>query len=336
MSRPRRLPRDFSRNAGYPLYAIDLARDRGWVLHFEPDDYRRASFLDQRALHHREISGWELSRAEVEDALQTTVAAPRGWLFHIGHCGSTLVSRLLDLIPGTLGLREPLPLLTLAHGRDTPGFTPWLPIVTGLLGRGFADTTATLVKPTSLVTTLADRLLPGSGPACLLWVDLHTWLASMLREDALKDGVLDSEPLRLRGFEQGPLAASGDAQRLARAWVIEQIRWHRLGQDTALPTRCDLDFADVLADPAGVTARLASHYGLTAPADWERRIADSGLLQRYAKDDAQAFDADVRQRELTAAAARHADALADGLRWAEAALRAHGMDAWLARLRPRV
>ena len=49
MKPPRRLPSDFSVNAAYPLYAIDPAKDRAWVLHFDREDYRRATFLDERA-----------------------------------------------------------------------------------------------------------------------------------------------------------------------------------------------------------------------------------------------------------------------------------------------
>src|SRR5262245_59767355 len=108
MSPPRRLPRDFSLSAAYPLFAFEPTQDRAWVLHFEPEDYSRASFLDQRALHHREISGWTVSRAELMAACDTPASLDRlHWLFHIGHCGPTLVSRLLDLLPGVLGLREP-------------------------------------------------------------------------------------------------------------------------------------------------------------------------------------------------------------------------------------
>ena len=75
MTPPRRLPSDFSRNAAYPLFAFDPVQDRAWVLHFEPEDYRRASFLDRRAVQHREIAGWVLSRAELDAALDP--ARPR-------------------------------------------------------------------------------------------------------------------------------------------------------------------------------------------------------------------------------------------------------------------
>ncbi|HEY5782154.1 MAG TPA: hypothetical protein VIT66_09880 [Lysobacter sp.] len=326
MTTPRRLPGDFSRSAAYPLYAFDAAQDRAWVLHFGPEDYRRASFLDQRALHHREIAGWTVSRAELDAALDSAPARGRPhWLFHIGHCGSTLVSRLMDLVPGVLGVREPLPLLTLASARNDAATQSWCGTVLHLLARGFDDTRAVIVKPTSLVATMAGELLHGSGKGCLLWVDLQTWLATMLREKGLTDTVFDSEDLRLAGsglvgsgLDRAPLP---DGSRLSRAWLAEQLRWQRLMADPALsPRLMDLDFASLLADPAAVSARLAAHYGLEVPADWARRIEDSGLLTRYAKDDAQQFDAQTRERELTAAADRHASAIAEGLRWAEAAI----------------
>ena len=46
----------------------------------------------------------------------------------------------------------------------------WEAPVLASLARGFADSRAVIVKPTSVVTTIADRLLPATGRACLLWV----------------------------------------------------------------------------------------------------------------------------------------------------------------------
>ncbi|WP_157480852.1 MULTISPECIES: hypothetical protein [unclassified Lysobacter] len=336
MSPTRRLPPDFSHSAAFPLFAFDAATGRGWVLHFEPQDYRRASFLDQRALDHRKVSGWELSIAEIEAALAPPEPGlPLHWIFHIGHCGSSLVSKFLDMLTGVLGLREPLPLLSLAHGVADPATQRWQGPVLRLLNRGFGDTQAVVVKPTSAVTTIAGRLLAQApGRACLLWIDLRSWLATMLRDEGLRDDTLAGEPLRLAEFgPEGLPPASGDGARLARLWLAEQLRWRRLVADPALAGRLiDLDFAAVLADPAGQTARLAVHYGLTVPEDWAARIADSGLLQRYAKDPRQAFDADARERELAAAAQAHAAQIAQGLDWAGAALETLDAQA----LRPRL
>jgi len=336
MTPPRRLPPDFSRSAAYPLFAFDPAENRAWVLHFDADDYLRASFLDQRSLGRRDISGWTVDRAELEAALVSPPPLREvHWLFHIGHCGSSLVSRLLDLVPGVLGLREPLPLLVLAHGREDPAVAPWEASVLALLARGFVDTRAVIVKPTSVVTTIADRLLPHTGRACLLWVDLHTWLATMLRDAQLIEGVLSTEPLRLAHQPSLPPADS-DGARLARAWLIEQLRWRSLANDPALAGRLvDLDFAAVLRDPAPAIAWLASHYGMAVPDDWAQRIKASELLSRYAKDGDAHFDANARRRELAAAAAEHADGIADGMRWAQLALESIESADLAARLRPR-
>lgn len=342
MSRPSRLPPDFSVSAEFFLFAFDAAQDRGWVLHFDREDYRRASFLDQRALHHRQIAGWEVPRAELESALggpapAVSAGTPAHWLFHIGHCGSTLLSRVLDLAPGVLGLREPLPLLALAQAPGDPSTAAWFAPTLRLLARGFDDTTAVIVKPTSVVTTLASRLLEGrSGHACLLWVDLRTWLATMLRDASVRESALSTEPVRLAGLPVDMPAAAGDGERLARLWCGEQLRWRTLGADPGLrPRLIDIDFASVLADPAAASARLLAHFGLPVPTDWARRIEASGLLGRYAKDEAQDFDADVRQRELAAAAAVHRDDIAAGIAWAERALATADATALLPRLHPR-
>ncbi|RDZ27127.1 hypothetical protein DX914_12765 [Lysobacter silvisoli] len=321
------------------MFAFDAAGGRGWVLHFEPADYRRASFLDRRALHHRDIPGWEVGLEEIEVALADPAPAaalpPSRWIFHIGHCGSSLVSKLLDLLPGVLGLREPLPLLALAHGAADPATARWLAPTRRLLNRGFADTRAVVIKPTSVVTTLAASLLDGHPDrACLLWIDLRSWLATMLRDPGLRADTLATEPLRLAGFGTDELpAADGDGPRLARLWLAEQLRWQRLSTQPGLAGRLThLDFADVLADPVGATAGLAAHFGLTVPEDWAQRIGGSGLLQRYAKDPEQAYDADARTRELDAAARAHALEIEAGLRWADSALPAEHAQSVLRRL----
>lgn len=334
----RRLPDDFSRNAAYPLFTFDLAADRAWILHFAPEDYRQASFLDQRALGHREIPGWTVSRSELTAAIEPGPRLPLHWLFHIGHCGSTLFSRLLDLTPGLLGLREPLPLLALAQV-DAAARAAWQPAIVSLLARGFSDTLAVVVKPTSIVSTLAEELLGAStGHACLLWVDLHTWLASMLRDRGLVASVRSTEHLRLARFaaedwaKQG--AAGNDGILLARAWLAEQLRWRTITGGSPAGRFIDMDFAEVLTAPAACTSRLISHYGLTVPADWPVRIAASGLLGRYAKDDALPFDPTRRRQEIAEASRRHADAIADGLRWAEQTIKRLGLEDLTTRLRP--
>src|SRR3546814_7025083 len=65
-------------------------------------DYRAASFLDQRLLTDRVGREWRAWNALPD----LGAAAPRpDFIFHIGHVGSTLVSRLLAEVGDALPLR---------------------------------------------------------------------------------------------------------------------------------------------------------------------------------------------------------------------------------------
>src|SRR6478735_4694267 len=76
--------------------------------------YHRSIFLDDR------ISPAGDGVAPVPLAALTNVPPPRptGWIFHVAHCGSTLLARALDTLGGNLVLREPLALRQAAVGRD--------------------------------------------------------------------------------------------------------------------------------------------------------------------------------------------------------------------------
>lgn len=169
------------------------------MLHFRAGDYRDAAFLDDRLLSQRRFGGWRTGFEDIEARLQAEPAQHSAhFLFHIGHCGSTLLSRLLDALPGVLGLREPLPLLALADRRvevaqpssriEPARFERMLAAVSAGLRRGFQDTHRIVVKPTSVCTALAGQLLAldPQARAVLLGMRLDAWLPVMLRDPGLR------------------------------------------------------------------------------------------------------------------------------------------------------
>lgn len=336
---PLDLPEDFATSAAYPLFRLDPPGGSAQVLHFAREDYLRAAFLDERALGHRPIGGWNVPIAALRERVAAAGAArvPAHWLFHLGHCGSTLLSRLLDAVPGVLGLREPLPLLTLAELQpeaadpecrlDGEALGADLRLVLRLLRRGFADTRAVLVKPTSVVTALAPRLLAADedARAVLLGVGLETWLATMLRDPGLRQAARSQAALRIAawracgGDPAVRLSELSDAELLALSWLAEQLRWRQLMRIQG-ERLLHLDFDRFLQAPEAGLATLAAHYRLDAnPAVLSAALRD-GTLDRYAKDPRRRYDTRIRAAELQAAAGRHAGEIANGLAWAEAAL----------------
>src|SRR3546814_6570249 len=131
-------------------------------------DYRAASFLDQRLLTDRVGREWRAWNALPD----LGAAAPRpDFIFHIGHVGSTLVSRLLAEVGDALPLREPMLLRALAQvaERIERPESLWSPELyrtrlapaLSWLGRGFAPGQRAMVKAASGDTKIHDDL---NGP----------------------------------------------------------------------------------------------------------------------------------------------------------------------------
>ncbi len=89
-------------------------RESCLVIELGETAYRAASFLDDRILGPATRGGWLPLDRVLEAARHAADLRPLHFIFHTGHVGSTLVSRLLDETGAVLSLREPLPLRTLA------------------------------------------------------------------------------------------------------------------------------------------------------------------------------------------------------------------------------
>src|SRR3954453_10083204 len=86
--------------------ALDPAAGQARLVAMDRETYRLSSFLDDRMLQQpvdAQIVAWP----EIEAAMAAELRNDARWIFHIGHVGSTLVSRLLGEIPGVLAVREP-------------------------------------------------------------------------------------------------------------------------------------------------------------------------------------------------------------------------------------
>ena len=104
----------------YPQ-ALDVARGLVLVVRMSERAYGAASFLDDRILGPGTEGAWFTLASAARAAGAIAGPRPLHFIFHTGHVGSTLLSRLLDEAGTVLGLREPLPLRTLAEAQDVLG-----------------------------------------------------------------------------------------------------------------------------------------------------------------------------------------------------------------------
>ena len=104
-------------DADWLPYKLDLVLQRVLWVRLPADARAAAAFLDDRALPAGVQGVW----APLDSLAGLPATPPADALLHIGHCGSTLLSRVIEAWPGVQALREPVPLRTLAAAWPTRG-----------------------------------------------------------------------------------------------------------------------------------------------------------------------------------------------------------------------
>jgi hypothetical protein len=342
------------------LHKADLVRGAVLAVEWKEAGYRSASFLDDRILGPGVNGAW-LSGGAVAAALlsaapaapaatvanpprpssgvgsQHDVRRPLHCIFHAGHVGSTLLSRLLDEVPGhvgpaVLGLREPLPLRTLAEAHDVLGradsllsaaqFGALLQMLAASWQRGYAHTQAVVLKATSSTTRVGPALLaalPAAHAVCLNLAP-EPYLATLLAGENAALDLRGHGPERMRRLQARtasittPLHAMSLGEQAALAWLAEAWSQRELAQQAG-PRVLAVDFDELLGNVEGTLAAVLQHFGLAAEA--APLLARSPVLTRYSKATEHAYSPGLRQQVLAQARRDQAAELQRGLRWLE-------------------
>lgn len=292
---------------------------------------REAAFLDQRVLGGQEPGAWvPLDRVL---ALAGPENQPRGLILHCGHAGSTLISRLLGELPRAWSLREPLLLQALAAEARASGtplarlrtseFHALLALSQRLLAKTPSDRSHVIIKHTSLTANLAPWLLGLHKPASVLclWTPLGDYLATMLRQPALRSGVRVAagewiqDLIPALGASSPILGECNDAELAALNWCAAQYAFTR-ARDLAPERVTGLLFSDFLQAPEQHLGSLARHFGIEHSEQDLGRALCSPWMRRYAKDPRYPFDTAERAREIEAAKSRLAGEIETGMTFA--------------------
>ncbi|HSC47927.1 MAG TPA: hypothetical protein VLG68_07565 [Gammaproteobacteria bacterium] len=314
------------------LQNLDLVNRRGLVVRLSEAGFRRASFLDDRGLEPGTQGAWFPLAPILERAAELATPPPPLAIFHVSHCGSTLLSRLLAELPGCLPLREPLTFLTLAMERrelgrpaarlDPEGWSKLFAACLKFLSRAYRPDERVLIKATSACTNLAKPFLShdAGGRALFLYTQLEPWLATMLGSEANRENGRAYAPAWLMDFhaltgrDEPKLAELSDAEQFTLNWLTGMLTAERARAEFPYRVRT-LDFDAFLQDTAGGLTASGSFFGLdTSNA---AVVAAGPLMQRYAKNPSQIFDAGTRKVKLEEARRTQADELRAGLAFAE-------------------
>lgn len=315
----------------YPI-GFDVRTERIRFIRLDEARYAAESFLDQRILPAEGEETW-LPWTDVQQAGERYGGAC-DFIFHIGHVGSTLLSRLLGQSPRVFSLREPEVLRDLARaelaGQEPERLAQWTRTFLRMWGRVYRPGQKTLLKATSFATELAPLImrLDPSASAVLMLVSPSIYLAGILssegaREEARLKGPMQVSRLHRRlGRPVWRLEDMSDGEIVAMNWLCEISALSDVG--AACPDRVVwLDFEAFLAEPAQGLARVLRRLHGEAPDGVVSAMLQSADMRRYSKAPEFSYDANLRRRVLAQASVEHQAEIDRGIQWLNAAGESH-------------
>jgi hypothetical protein len=290
---------EIARDATWLAQALDPGQGAARLVAMDRESYREASFLDDRLLQapvDAQIVPWTL----IEEAVTDHLRSDARWIFHIGHVGSTLVSRLLGELDHVLAIREPRLLRDLAL---TPADVRHRYLVPAprLMSRTFAETEIACVKATSFASEIAAELVPTGERALFMYASPRNYIASILAgENSLQELRVLAGPRAQRLNGRGIfIPGQDDAALAAVAWAAEMTTLESAAERMTDRRIAWADFDRMLRDMEAELQRVAEFFGFSAEADRIRSIATGPLMDRYSKAPEHAYSATLR-RDLIA------------------------------------
>lgn len=288
--------------------------------------YHRSIFTDRRL----SPKGPALQRVGLDAVFKAQAAAapaPKGvcYIFHIAHCGSTLLARALDVPASNLVCREPMALRQL--GVEAAGFYGSPPpedwrrraaLVWALLSRRYNADGPVIVKANVPVNfALAPLMALGPGqPAIFLHYPLEDYLLAILRSDGHRAWI----DLVSGELERGVAALVGEAcsddstaVKAARLWLAQILIYASAVEQ--FPNAASLSAEDLFNAPAGAVAASFAHFGMPQTPETVEAIVNGDLFARYSKDPRMPFDNAQRLERRAKLRTELAGELAEARNW---------------------
>lgn len=298
---------EIARDATWLVQALDPSQGAARLVAMDDDSYRAASFLDDRLLQ-APIDAQIVSWTEIEAAVSEDMRSDARWIFHIGHVGSTLISRLLGELGDVLSIREPRLLRDLAL---TPADIRhrYIAPVPRLMSRTFAEAELACVKATSFASEIAPELVPPGERALFLFATPRNYIASILAgENSLQElRLLAGSRAQRLNARSVYLPAQNEADLAAAAWATEMTALETAAERMSDRQIAWADFDTMLGDMPAELARVADFFGFGA--DEVRTVASGPLLNRYSKALEYEYSPSLRRNLIGEAAEQHGRAI---------------------------
>lgn len=287
------------------LFLLAFEPAHGVFVEMNREAYHRSIFFDMRIAPVKK-DGLKIPLAPLIELQEREFSEirPISYIFHVAHCGSTLLARALDEPGENLVVREPMPLRQLAveagsgfYGAPAPdAWKKRLDLACALLGRSYTPNGPVIVKGNVPVNFIAKQLVdrsPGQ-PSILLYFPFEHYLLAILRSPNHRKWVGSVIGELQRGVSaHAPLAAGMSVAQGAAALWLAQMRIYADILATH-PKAASLDAEVFFNHPREAVAASFRHFGMSCPDERLDAIIGGELFARYSKNPSVAFDNSAR------------------------------------------
>ena len=316
------------------LYWVEYRGERAMFAQMTRHTYHQSIFTDRQRILASVPKPVIVDLDELISTQEKTGARPVDLklIVHTANCGSTLLSRALDIPGRTIGYREPFPLRQLGvedaascDGSGRPAeWGPRLNLALTLLGRKFSESEIPVVKaniPVNFILTDVLDLLPNYR-VIILYSTLENFLISALKSPDRRKwlrAVANEMSSRLQFMfdTAGEVQKSMTDCKLAAALWAGQIhayqRLIRCYSNVAV-----LESSQLFEQTEDALRRAAGFFEIDFSRADASRIAKSDLFQRYSKNPGRVYDDEARKSEQARVRRDMQSDISEGQSWGDA------------------
>lgn len=306
------------------VYLHSFDGDHARFVDMSRADYQRSIFFDRRIQREGDMIyrvPLNVLMANVEQA-----PLPRGpvnFIHHVAQCGSTLLSRALDIPDRALAIREPFTIRQLgveagAAGGELGDWFAVLNLTLRLLAKRFGPGPVVIKGnvPTTMIAPAIEQIIPNQA-GILLHFPLDDYLAAVLRTPEHGEWVRSiTDELRIGDHELvDDVGAMSVPQRAAALWALMMRRFSLLLETN--PNVRSLDANRLFDDPRGTITAASDLLKLDMSDEEVVRIVSGDLFSTYAKNPDLAYEPGKRVLRREETMRDYPDAIREAREWVE-------------------
>jgi len=220
------------------------------------------------------------------------------YLFHVAHCGSTLLSRAMDIIDKNIVYREPGALRQLAvmaaenDWGDAPPASWWkkFRLTTALLSKSYLNRAPVIIKANVPVNFVIDKLmqLNPETPGLLLYSTFENYLLSILKSPTHRAWSVSVLSSLAKAIKRCTGVSEYDQKQLTAPQVVACLWLAQISAYCEAAAKYEnlktVDSEIFFSDPEPVLAKTFELFNITISAQEINGIINSDLFGHYSKD----------------------------------------------------